>query len=66
MNQGGQGIKFQSPQIQSQFIESCKGNPQKSQHPNAFYIGTRGSQQELIFQPIDGEVLMYHLILCIW
>lgn len=61
MNQGGQGIKFQSPQIQSQFMQTTgpKGNPQKSQHPNAFYIGTRGSQQELIFQPIDGEVLMW-------
>jgi len=59
VNDGGQGIQFMSPHIQSQFIHSIGPDEIPTEHPNTIAKGTEGSHMELIVKPISGETLMW-------
>jgi len=60
VNDGGQGIKFQSPHIQSQFIHTTGPTDQfDTEYPNTSAIGSRGSHTEIVVRPIDGEILFW-------
>ena len=59
VNEGGQGIKFMSPHIQSQFIHSTGPLEGDTPYPNTKGIGQPGSLTEMVFTPIDGETLMW-------
>ena len=59
INEGGQGIKFQSPAYHSAWIHTTKPETGESDFPNALGVGQPGSLTEMIYTPVDGEVLMW-------
>ena len=59
VNEGGQGIRFQSPHIQSQFIHTTGPVDVETNHPNTMGYGAEGSHMEIVVTPIDGETLMW-------
>lgn len=59
VNEGGQGIKFMSPHIQSQFIHTIGPEEIDAPYPNSSAMGSVGSHSELIVRPINGEVLLW-------
>jgi uncharacterized protein (TIGR02466 family) len=59
-NEGGQGIHFHSPHIQSQFIHGHDLSELKVENmPNTIAFGQQGSHQELLIVPVTGETFMW-------
>ena len=59
VNEGGQGIRFQSPHIQSQFIHTTGPEDVETCYPNTMGYGAEGSHMEIVVTPIEGETLMW-------